>query len=110
MRALRGPALGGGCLAQTPNPTRCVAAPSPRTARPRDPAAGPGKFPQRGGPRGGGWAGPSPLRPPTAAPRGATWSGLPAQLFAGAPSWQAAPADSPPAPAPLRPRFTWAHR
>lgn len=41
-----------GCTAQTPNPTRRVAAPSPRTARPRDPAAGPGKFPQRGGPRG----------------------------------------------------------
>lgn len=92
---------GAGGTARTPNLTRRVAAPSPRTARPRDPAAGPSKFPQRRGPRGQGLGHSSASATPTAEPRSANWSCLPTQLFAGAPTWQAAPADSPPAPAPL---------
>lgn len=59
--------LGTGALAGvhssvTPaNPPRRVAAPSPRTARPRDPAAGPGKLRSAGTTR---LAGPPPSRPP----------------------------------------------
>lgn len=86
--------------ARTPTPTCRVAAPSPRTARPRDPAAGPSKFPQRWGPRGQRLGRPSALATLTAAPRGASWTGLHAQLLAGAPTWQQAPADSPAPPAP----------
>lgn len=72
MRVLRPGPRGG--LSSDPHPDLRVAAPSPRTARPRDPAAGLGKFPQRGGPCGQGLRRPSALATPTAAPRGASWS------------------------------------
>lgn len=57
-----GPA-GWGVAARTLTPTRRVAAPSPRTARPRDPAAGPTSFRSAGDHAGRGWAAPQPRRP-----------------------------------------------